>query len=155
MTTSVAVGGGGGGGGGGVEPLVTETESNVDVLIAPVFWLQTIKPTIADDAIDVDVVPTSDQVLPFDDVKPETVLPLRDSFSQIGAPSDEPAMNVVSPPDNERVMNSMPPPGRTSRVTWRTLADNDSRNMTPALANWLVFPTDATRATISTSPLAD
>jgi hypothetical protein len=146
---------GGGGRGGGVEPFVTDTESSVDVLIAPVFWLQTIKPAIADDAIDVDVVPTRDQVLPFEDVKADTVLPLRDSFSQIGAPSDEPAMNVVSPPDDERVMNSIPPPGRTSRVTWRALGDNDSRNITPALANWLVFATDATRATISTSPLTD
>jgi hypothetical protein len=67
LTGEGPVGVPGGVGGGGVLPAVSETLSNVDVFSAPVLWLLTISPRFAPAFIDVLVLPTVDQVEPFDD----------------------------------------------------------------------------------------
>lgn len=59
----------------------------------------------------------------------------------------------VCPPLDDRVMNSRSPVGRTLSSTCAALAPVPARSITPALANELLFPILATRATTCVSPL--
>ncbi len=64
---------------------MTDTLPKVDEFSTLVSWLVTARPAYAVEGIDVVVLPSVVQVLPFAETEAVTVLPERASFSQAGA----------------------------------------------------------------------
>ena len=97
------------------------------------------------------MLPTCRHARPSVETEPTTVVPMRDIFNHAGNVTVVPARYVVAAPVAVRVMNSTFPDGSTSRMTCAAAAAVDSRSMTPALADALVFCIDVTCATTCVS----
>ena len=74
------------------------------------------------------------------------VLPIRCRRTQYGAPAKTPAVWLLAPPGSSRRWKARPLPGVTTAIAWRAPVSSDSRIITPALAQSLVFCSEATRA---------
>jgi hypothetical protein len=83
-----------------------------------------------------------------------SVLPTRVSRTQDGAEPVEEVLVVADPPTLVRRTNADPLPGVTPMNALREPLPSVSRIITPASAPLLVFSSDATRATISPSPVS-
>ena len=82
----------------------------------------------------------------------ENVEPFRTNRTQYGAVTDPLEVSAVDPPVVTRRWNAKPFPGVTPANTFRDVAVNVSRIMTPALAQELVFWSVATRVNGSRRP---
>src|SRR5437868_5577961 len=103
--------------------------------------------------MEIEMLPTCVQVLPSGDEKPVSVFPDRTSLTQYGAAAVAvPPARLLGPLAVPRYCMLTPLPGVTATIAWRAPAARLSRIITPALAHWSVFSTDATRATICPSP---
>src|SRR5688500_4270087 len=144
---------GAGGGGGGAVAAWTRTLSNVAVARRVASWLETASPTYALAAIVNALWPTNVQLTPSIDWKAEIVFARRSSLTHAGAAPNVPAVLTDNPPAAVLRWNAIPLPGDTSMKACAESAVNRSRTMTPALTHACTYSTDATRATISTSPV--
>ena len=85
------------------------------------------------------VEPSDAQVVPFDEIYPVKVLPVRTNFNQYGATGPaETALEVV-PPVAARYWNVAPLEGLIATNTFLAFASSDSRIISPAFAHPLVF----------------
>ena len=95
------------------------------------------------------------QLLPLTDCDAVIVLPLRTSFTQVGAPAVVPVMLAAAPPVAVRYWNAVPFPAETIMNANCALAASELRIITPAFVQLLTFWTVATRAMIWPSPFSD
>src|SRR3982751_29989 len=96
-------------------------------------------------------VPTTVQLVPFEDAEAVKVFPVRSSLSQYGAATAGPAVRVVAPPVSLRRWNVRPCPGVRATKALAEFAAMLSRIMIPAFAQAFVYGSDATRTIIDVS----